>query len=174
MTRAGLNRRHFVALATALVLGGCASRFGTGDGGGGGSGGAVTGGGGTSSPPPVRGSAAKFAFAPVQNVPVPVLQVLSTALNQEARAQGLNVVPISDPGRTYEVRGFISAVAEGASTKLVYVWDVVDRSGNRLHRISGQEAGGTPAGDTWTGIGYQTVQLTARQTVASLVNWVNS
>ena len=163
MIRVGLNRRTFAVLAAALVLAGCASRFGGG-----------TEGGATSVPPPVKGSAAKFAFAPVQNVPVPVLQALSTSLNQEAQAQGLNVVPISDPTRTYEVRGFLSAVADGTSTKLVYVWDVVDRNGTRLHRITGQQAGGAPNGNTWTGIGFQTVQLTARQTVASLLKWVNS
>lgn len=124
--------------------------------------------------PPVTGAAAVFAFAPVEGVPLPVLQALSTALNREAMAQKLNVVPNSDPSRVYEVRGFISAVADGQSTRLVYVWDVVDSKGTRLHRINGQEAGGRPTGDPWTGIGRQTVDLAARQTITALAQWVGS
>ena len=124
--------------------------------------------------PPVTGSAAVFAFAPVTGVPTPILQALSAALNREAAAQRLRVVPNSDPSRVYEVRGFISAVADGQSTRLVYVWDVVDRNGARLHRITGQQAGGRPTGDPWTGIGNQTVNLAARQTISDLLKWVDS
>lgn len=124
--------------------------------------------------PPVTGAAAVFAFAPVEGVPVPILQALSAALNREAVAQHLNVVPNNDPSKVYEVRGFISAIADGQTTRLVYVWDVVDRNGARLHRITGQEAGGTPtqASDPWTGIGHETVNLAAKKTVAQLLQWV--
>ena len=124
--------------------------------------------------PPVTGSAAVFAFAPVEGVPVPILQALSSALNREAAAQHLNVVPNNDPSKVYEVRGFISAVADGPSTRLVYVWDVVDRNGTRLHRITGQDAGGAPtqSSDPWTGIGHETVNLAAKKTIAQLLQWV--
>ncbi len=141
-------------------LGGCtASRFGAGS---------------QSAPPPVQGDAAVFAFAPIEGVPVPILQALSAALNREAGAQRLNVVAANDPSRIYLVRGFLSAVVDGQSTRLVYVWDVVDNNGARLHRISGQQAGGQPSGDPWTGIGNTTVELAARQTVTDLKRWVES
>jgi hypothetical protein len=103
-----------------------------------------------------------------------VLQALSAALNREAAAQRLHVIPNSDPSRVYEVKGFVSAVADGQSTRLVYVWDVLDRNGTRLHRITGQQAGGRPTGDPWTGIGNETVNLAARQTIAELLKWVDS
>lgn len=161
MTGLRWNRRGLVVLLVAAVfLAGCtATRFAP----------------GPNQPsvrPPVTGSAAVFAFAPVEGVPVPVLQALSAALNREAGTQHLNVVPNNDPSKVYEVRGFISAVADGQSTRLVYVWDVVDRNGTRLHRITGQEAGGAPTGDPWTGIGHETVNLAAKKTVAQLVQWV--
>ncbi|MEP2744261.1 hypothetical protein [Bauldia litoralis] len=124
--------------------------------------------------PPVTGSAAVFAFAPVDGVPIQILQALSAALNREASAQRLNVVPNNNPSRVYEVRGFVSAVADGQSTRLVYVWDVVDNKGARLHRITGQQAGGRATGDPWTGIGNETVNLAARQTIAELLKWVDS
>lgn len=128
---------------------------------------------GTSVVAPVKGAAAKFAFAPIEGVPVPVLQAMSNALNQEAAAKRVNVVPATDPGAVYTVRGYLSAVAEGQNAKLVYVWDVVDRQGTRLHRATGQEIGGAfRNGDPWTGIGMANINDAARKTMDSLANWV--
>lgn len=128
---------------------------------------------GTSVPAPVKGPAAKFAFAPIEGVPVPILQAMSNALNQEATAKRVNVVPASDPTAVYTVRGYLSAVAEGQNAKLVYVWDVVDRQGTRLHRVTGQEIGGPfRNGDPWTGVGMANITETARKTMDSLANWV--
>ncbi|HET7717191.1 MAG TPA: hypothetical protein VFK86_16330 [Bauldia sp.] len=122
---------------------------------------------------PVKGAAAKFAFAPIEGVPVAILQAMSNALNQEAAAKRLNVVPYADPAAVYIVRGYISAVAEGQNAKLVYVWDVVDRQGTRLHRVTGQEIGGVfRNGDPWTGVGAANVANSARKTMDSLANWV--
>lgn len=154
--------RHGIAvlILAAALLGGCtASQFGAGV---------------PSVPAPVRGNAAVFAFAPVEGVPVPILHTLSDALNREAVAQKLNVVAASDPSRVYLVRGFISAVADGQTTRLVYVWDVVDNANTRLHRITGQQDGGRPSGDPWTGIGNTTIDLAARQTIAELARWAGS
>lgn len=143
------------------MVGGCtASRFGTGD--------------GTSVAAPVKGAAARFAFAPIEGVPVPVLQAMSNALNQDATAFKLNVVPYNDPSAVYFVRGYLSAVAEGPNAKLVYVWDVFDRQGARLHRVTGQEMGGAfTGGDPWTGIGAANINAASRRTMDNLAKWVN-
>lgn len=159
----GRIRPGLAVLLCAIVLaGGCTTaRFNPPDGTG------------TSVEAPVKGAAAKFAFAPIDGVPVPILQVMSNALNQEAAAKRLNVVPASDPGAVYIVRGYLSAVAEGQNAKLVYVWDVVDRQGTRLHRVTGQEIGGTYRNnDPWTGIGAANINDAARKTMDSLANWV--
>jgi hypothetical protein len=155
------NRPRLAVLLIGLIaLAGCTtSRFGPTDG-------------GPSVAAPVKGAAAKFAFAPVDGVPVPVLQAMSTALNQEAVARKLSVVPNTDPAAVYIVRGYLSAVADGTKARLVFVWDVVDKQGARLHRVTGQETGGAISGDPWTGIGLQTVNAVARKTIDSLANWV--
>lgn len=133
----------------------------------------AAGGGGTSVAAPVRGEAAKFAFAPIEGVPIPVLQAMSNALNQEAVAKRVNVVPATDPGAVYTVRGYLTAVAEGQNAKLVYVWDVMDRQGTRLHRVTGQEIGGTYRNnDPWTGIGVTNITDAARKTMDALATWV--
>lgn len=131
------------------------------------------GGSGTSVAAPVRGEAAKFAFAPIEGVPIPVLQAMSNALNQEAVAKRVNVVPATDPGAVYTVRGYLTAVAEGPNAKLVYVWDVMDRQGTRLHRVTGQEMGGAfRNNDPWTGIGMTNITDAARKTMDALAAWV--
>jgi hypothetical protein len=128
---------------------------------------------GASVPAPVKGPAAKFAFAPIEGVPVPILQAMSNALNQEAAQKRVNVVPATDPAAVYTVRGYLTAVAEGQNAKLVYVWDVVDRQGTRLHRVTGQEIGGAfRNGDPWTGVGMANINEAARKTMDSLANWV--
>jgi hypothetical protein len=133
----------------------------------------AAGGAGTSVAAPVRGEAAKFAFAPIEGVPIPVLQAMSNALNQEAVAKRVNVVPATDPGAVYTVRGYLTAVAEGQNAKLVYVWDVMDRQGTRLHRVTGQEIGGTYRNnDPWTGIGVTNITDAARKTMDALATWV--
>ena len=122
---------------------------------------------------PVKGAAAKFAFAPIEGVPVPVLQAMSNALNQQAVANRVNVVPATDPGAVYSVRGYLSAVAEGPNAKLVYVWDVTDRQGTRLHRVTGQEIGGAYRNnDPWTGVGMTNINEAARKTMEALAAWV--
>jgi len=128
---------------------------------------------GTSVSAPVRGEAAKFAFAPIEDVPVPILQAMSNALNQEAVAKRVGVVPATDPAAVYTVRGYLSAVAEGPNAKLVFVWDVTDRQGTRLHRVTGQEIGGAYRNnDPWTGIGVANINEAARKTMESLAAWV--
>jgi hypothetical protein len=151
-----------VLLCAIVLVGGCTtSRFNQPEAGA------------TSVAAPVKGAAAKFAFAPIDGVPVPILQAMSAALNQEAVARRLNVVPNTDPSAVYVVRGYLSAVAEGTQARLVYVWDVVDRQGTRLHRVTGQETGGTfRSGDPWTGVGSANVTAAASRTMESLANWV--
>ena len=131
------------------------------------------GGAGVSVAAPVKGAAAKFAFAPIEGVPIQILQAMSNALNQQAVSQRVSVVPSTDPGAVYTVRGYLSAVAEGSNAKLVYVWDVSDRQGTRLHRVTGQEIGGAfRNGDPWTGIGVANINEAARKTMESLAAWV--
>ena len=44
-------------------------------------------------------------------------------------------------------------MTEGKQTTVLYVWDVYDRSGNRLHRINGQrEVAGSNGGEGWNAV----------------------
>ena len=43
------------------------------------------------------------------------------------------------PAATHVLKGYFSAMTEGKETTVIYVWDVYDPAGNRLHRIQGQQ-----------------------------------
>lgn len=121
--------------------------------------------------PAVPFATAKFSFAPVTGAPGNVLSNLSAQLGQEAVAQNVALVPSGDPQANYVIKGYLSAVGDPSGTILVYVWDVFDASGRRVHRISGQETSSNGSQDPWLGVDGETVSNVARRTVASLVAW---
>ena len=65
-----------------------------------------------------------------------------------ARERGIGLVGSTDPATTHVLKGYFSAIPEAQDTTVIYVWDVLDPSGNRLHRIQGQmKDEGTAAGN---------------------------
>ncbi len=161
----------FVAMMAASVLSGC------------GGGDAITGAAQSMAtamtptavaPPAVPLSEAKFAFAPVTGAPATVLTNISAQLGKEAFAQQITLVPSDDPAATYIIKGYLSAIGDASGTIIVYVWDVFDRTGRRVHRISGQEMAPGAARDPWSGVDTATAVDVARQTISALVAWGRS
>ncbi|RUZ73871.1 hypothetical protein EN914_37055 [Mesorhizobium sp. M7A.F.Ca.CA.001.08.2.1] len=76
------------------------------------------------------------------------------------------------------LKGYFSTMSEGADTTVIYVWDVYDPAGNRLHRINGQQkapsvnSGGSAGGDSWKGISPATMQAIADQTIDQFAAWL--
>jgi hypothetical protein len=95
------------------------------------------------------------------------------ALQKEAQVRKLNIVQPNDPSATYVVKGYLSAIGDSGGTLLVYVWDVTDPSGKRLHRVSGQEPGSGSSTDPWAGIKDEAVTVAAGRTIDALVDWIS-
>jgi hypothetical protein len=123
---------------------------------------------------PVKGDAARFAFTKITGAPGDLLTVLSDSLNREAKTRKLNLVPEDDITATYKVKGYVSAVGGPSGTLLVYVFDVLDVRGVRIHRISGQQLGAAASSDPWGGITENTVKIAAQHAVDDLAAWVNA
>ncbi|BCP54654.1 hypothetical protein K32_32710 [Kaistia sp. 32K] len=121
--------------------------------------------------PAIPFATAKFSFAPVTGAPPNILSSLSTQLAQEAAAQNVALVPSGDAQANYVIKGYLSAVGDSSGTILVYVWDVFDAGGRRVHRISGQETSTNGSQDPWLGVDGATLSNVARRTIASLVAW---
>jgi hypothetical protein len=153
-------------MAATLVLAACNNTLSTGQP-------AATSAPDTSTPalPAVPFATAKFSFAPVTGAPAHILSNLSNQLAQEAVAQNVALVPSGDTQANYVIKGYLSAVGDSSGTILVYVWDVFDAGGRRVHRISGQETTTNGSQDPWLGIDGTAISNVARRTVAALVAW---
>jgi hypothetical protein len=124
-------------------------------------------------PAPIKGAEAKFAFIQINGAPAPHRMAFEKAIEKEAGVRKLNVVQANDPAATYVVKGYLSAIGDSGGTLLVYVWDVTDTSGKRLHRVSGQEPGSGSSSDPWSGITDDAVTTAASRTIDDLVSWIS-
>ncbi len=125
----------------------------------------------TLGPAPIRAPEASFAFAPVENVPGTFVYAMEDAIKAHAPSRSLTIVA-DDAAATYRVKGYLSAVGDFHRVLLVYVWDVFDAAGNRVHRISGQEPAPGGSADPWTAVTDAMINITARETVDALADWV--
>ena len=113
-----------------------------------------------------------MTFLPFEGVPQAKTASLTRLLNTSAQANGLTILPATRTGAKYKVKGYFSALNDGNGTLLVYVWDVVDGTGKRLHRINGRERTGTSRTDPWQAITDTEIQRVASDTTARLKTWV--
>lgn len=118
-------------------------------------------------------ASARVQFAPVIGASADASQPLATRLSAGAPTRGLTFVPAAGSGATHVVKGYFSAISDKGETTVIYVWDVLDPSGTRVHRIQGQAK--TPARDSegWASVQPATMEAIADQTLDQLVSWLS-
>lgn len=117
-------------------------------------------------PSPAGAMVGDVQFLPVVGAPPAKAELLAGALSRNAAARGIAIRPAAGPVAALRLKGYFSTLTEGRRTMLVYVWDVLDSSGARLTRISGQEpASGAGGSDPWSAIGPQTIDAVAARTL---------
>ncbi|HVW56803.1 MAG TPA: hypothetical protein VHC00_14070 [Rhizobiaceae bacterium] len=111
-------------------------------------------------------------FAPIIGATTEAVGPLSQRLAADAKTDGISIVPANTKGATHILKGYFSAFTEGPKTTVVYVWDVLDPSGNRLHRIEGQEVttGGKGAG--WASVSPALMEKIADDTMKQFTTWL--
>ncbi|BCH31457.1 hypothetical protein MesoLjLc_33870 [Mesorhizobium sp. L-8-10] len=116
-------------------------------------------------------SSARIQFAPIVGSTVEAVTPLTERLATRAKERGIGLARSDEPGASYVLKGYLSAITEGKETTVIYVWDVLDTSGNRLHRIQGQQkvAG---RGEGWAAVPDTTMQTIADVTVDQLALWL--
>jgi hypothetical protein len=116
----------------------------------------------------------KLRFDPIVGATVDVATPLTERLAQRARARGIALAGSADQSTTHVLKGYFSTMTEGGQTTVIYVWDVYDPSGNRLHRINGQQKAPAGSGEGWAAVPPVTMQAIADQTVDQLASWLAS
>lgn len=115
----------------------------------------------------------KLAFAPLIGAPATVSAQLTASLMGEVEKQGVPVARTASEAADYTVKGYIVAAPEKSGSKLSYIWDISDRSGQRAHRITGEEfAPGKTGTDPWSTVDAGVLARIATSTATQLSAWV--
>lgn len=135
----------------------------------------------TSTPPATAASPQQTAvvgrtrlqIAPIVGASVEAAAPLSEQLQQQARQRGITLAGSTDLSATHILKGYFSVITEGKETTVIYVWDVYDLAGNRLHRINGQEKAPSANGaEGWAGVAPATMQAIANTTIDQFSSWL--
>ncbi|MGK6312425.1 hypothetical protein [Neorhizobium sp. DT-125] len=121
--------------------------------------------------PPSGSGAGTIRFLPIIGAPVQAVTPLSRELGSRARANGLVIRPSSDAGTQHILKGYFSAFADSGKVTIVYVWDILDGSGSRLHRMQGQESVPASGADPWAAVPASTMETIAAKTIQDYLNW---
>lgn len=115
----------------------------------------------------------RLQIAPIVGAPVEAAAPLTERLNQRARENGITLAGSADQTATHVLKGYFSTMTEGKETTVVYVWDVYDPSGNRLHRINGQvKSASANATEGWAAVTPEAMRSIADSTVDQLTAWL--
>ncbi len=115
----------------------------------------------------------RLRFDPMVGASLEAAAPLTERLAARAKARRIGVAGSVDPEATHVLKGYFSTIAEGRNTTIIYVWDVYDPAGNRLHRINGQQKAAGGAG-SWSAATPATMQAIADDTIDQLAAWLAS
>ncbi len=116
-------------------------------------------------------TSARVVLAPVMGTSPEALPALSARLAEQAGRRGVPLVR-QGSGGTLTMRGYFSAFTENRETAIIYVWDITDAAGRRLHRIQGRERTEGGAAGGWRSVTPQIMQAIADRTVDELALWL--
>ncbi|TDK39005.1 hypothetical protein E2F50_02365 [Rhizobium deserti] len=125
-------------------------------------------------PAPSGQSPSTIRFLPIIGAPVQAVTPLSRRLGAQARASGLTIRPSSDQATEHILKGYFSAFADDGKVTVVYVWDVLDSTGARLHRMQGQESVPGRGQDPWAAVPASAMEDIATQTIDGYLTWRRS
>jgi hypothetical protein len=123
---------------------------------------------------PAIASRTRLRFDPIVGATVDAATPLTERLATRAKARGIGLAGSTDRSATHVLKGYFSTVTEGRETTVIYVWDVYDPSGNRLHRINGQQKSPSTGGEGWSAVPAATMQTIADITIDQLAAWLAS
>ncbi|MFA6156066.1 hypothetical protein [Mesorhizobium sp.] len=122
-------------------------------------------------------SKTRLQIAPIVGASVEAATPLTAELQTRARQRGITLAGSADQTATHVLKGYFSAMSEGKDTTVIYVWDIYDPAGNRLHRINGQQKApsvdsGAGGADSWKTVSPATMKAIADQTIDQFASWL--
>lgn len=116
---------------------------------------------------------ARVQFAPVVGAPANAATPLAGRLSALAGTHGITLVGTGDSSATLVMKGYFSAISDSGQTTVIYVWDVTDPAGTRVHRIQGQAKAPSSGADGWADVQPATMESIADETIDRLAIWLS-
>jgi hypothetical protein len=91
-------------------------------------------------------------FLPVYGIPQAARSSLIKAIRSSAGINAITVIRNGQAGAFYQVKVNVTVVDEGPSTTLIVFWDVLDKTGKKIHHIITSGTTGAVATDPWHAI----------------------
>ncbi|MEX0344300.1 MAG: hypothetical protein AB3N20_05210 [Rhizobiaceae bacterium] len=114
----------------------------------------------------------RIRLSPVVGAPENAVQLMSRRIASRAAEQGIGLVPPGTSGATHDMKGYFSAITESGKTTVIFVWDVFDTRGKRLHRIQGQESSPGSSPDGWSSVSSRMMERIGTRTVDEFSEWL--
>ena len=115
----------------------------------------------------------KLAVAPIVGAPAAVADMLSGSVASSMQKQSIPISHSAADAPDFTVRGYLVATPDKAGTKLSYIWDITDKTGQRAKRFTGEEiVKGKKGKDPWAGVDQTVVDSIAAKTSTELAAWV--
>jgi hypothetical protein len=122
--------------------------------------------------PAQAGMAARLRLSPVVGAPPEAVDAMSRRILERSGERGIAVLSPDNANATHDIKGYFSAITEGGRTTVIYVWDIFDASGNRLHRIQGQESAPGTSADGWSSVSAATMETIGARTIDEFAQWL--
>lgn len=118
--------------------------------------------------------AKKIAIPDVIGAPEVINRGLVQYLANGVKAQNLAVSTAGEKP-DYTLRGYMVAAKERKGTKVSYIWDLTDQTGNKLKRITGEEvAPKTKSADPWTAVTQPMLEKIANTAISTVATTIPS
>lgn len=114
----------------------------------------------------------KLFIAPIIGAPLEVVTPLSLRFDTIVKTQSIPLATNMETDADYILKGYFSNLIENNQTTVLYVWDVMDKQGNRVHRLQGQEKVSGKNG--WAAVPATTMSKIADDTLTDYFRWVSA
>ena len=99
---------------------------------------------------------------------------LTNHVYTESKRRGFTTTMKGEASKTFSMTGYVSAAPSAKGTTVVYVWDVVDPSGEHKTRITGDETiPGAGFNDPWNAVDDSAMQRIASRTAEELSSFIS-
>ncbi len=116
----------------------------------------------------------RIRLSPVVGAPAKAVQAMSNRIASRSAERGIGLVPPGTSGATHDMKGYFSAITESGKTTVIFVWDVFDARGKRLHRIQGQESSPGSSPDGWSSVSSRMMETIGVRTVDEFAAWLQT